>query len=135
MSKWYLYENEEVIGPFTKNQLRDRVDEETLVCEAGEEDWQPAAEVPELDGLFASSSQKTPSRESVEESSDHTASGEVSPDTEEETIEPTLDSLQSICERAENDELLKQYEKHWEEYDPEERRVILGEIDNRGLLD
>lgn len=141
MTKWYLYVDEEVIGPFTKDQLRERLDEETLVCEAGSEDWQSAKDVPELTSLLASEEQASPnagesaSTPSATPSSTRATETAAEAETKaDETIEPTLESLQSICERADNDDLMEQYEQHWEKYDSEERRVILAEIDNRGLL-
>lgn len=140
MSKWYLYEDDEVIGPFGEEQLRNRIDEETLVCEAGEENWQAAGNVPELESLFVDHAQQKQHQDVAQESepspaTDDSARGSDRDGESTKTIEPTLEELQSICERANSDELMEQYEDHWDDYDAEERRVILAEIDNRGLMD
>ena len=128
MSKWYLYENEEVQGPFEKPDLRGRIDPESLVCRAGEEEWNPAESLPELEDLFAES--PTP------ESSASDGASEAGSPTEDsvEPIEPTLENLRELCEKASDRNLRYEYDQHSEEYDIEELEVIRSELERRGLL-
>lgn len=129
MSQWYLYENEEVVGPFEPADLSGRIDENTLVCRAGQEEWNPAAEVPELQSVLA------------DDEGDQTNPGSgQGPSTEadvseEEIIEPTLENLRRISEKASDRDLIEEHEQHLDAYDDHERRILREELEQRGLTD
>jgi hypothetical protein len=127
MSKWYLYENEEVVGPFEPSGLSGRIDEDTLVCRAGQEEWNHAGKVPELQSIL-----REDEREQPDSGGEQTPESQ-SEDTEEEIIEPTLENLRSICEKASDRNLLEEHEQHLDEYDEYERRILREELERRGL--
>jgi hypothetical protein len=128
MSKWYLYENEEVQGPFEKPDLRGRINPESLVCRAGEEEWNPAESVPELEDLFTEPPTPEPSTTDSDSNAGATTEDSVEP------IEPTLENLREICEKASDRNLRYEYDHHSEEYDSEELEVIRSELERRSLL-
>lgn len=134
MNKWYLYENEEVVGPFEPAELSERIDADTLVCRAGEEEWNPAGGVPDLEPVLREDEQPEPepAERGTEDQSGEWSSEET---TEEEIIEPTLENLHEICEKAADRDLLEEHENHLDDYDEEERRLIREELERRGLSD
>lgn len=150
--KWYIYENDEVVGPFSVEELGDRLSKETLVCRAGSEEWNEAREVDDLQEVFAeddsglrmassptsSSAQETDQGASAEKSvseGDRSQEGEQSePIQESQDLQPTLDELLKICQHAENRELVREFKEHWDEYDRAEKRVIRNEMKSRGIF-
>ncbi len=138
MSRWYLYENEEVIGPFYKADLSGRIDPETLVCRAGEEEWNPAQSVPELNNLVSndqSDSPETGSQDQSQQGNQHREEiDETQSDKNIEPIDPTLCNLRQICETASDRNLRYEYEKHQEDYDEKELELIRAELERRDLL-
>lgn len=131
MNKWYLYENEEVVGPFDPGDLSGRIDEDTLVCRAGEEEWNPAGEVADLRDVLRE--EEEPRDVDVDPVDQPDDAGDE--ETTEEVIEPTLDNLVEICERASDRTLITEFEQHRQEYDDEERRILREELEERGLGD
>lgn len=131
MAEWYLYENNEVIGPFTPEDLTDRLQSDTLVCKAGQENWRDAADVPELNAILEEPPEtESPDRTAFEEEE---STAEES-DQSVESIEPTLDKLKSICEKASDQNLLREHESFLDEYGRYEKEIILEEINQRNLL-
>ncbi|MFB6344790.1 MAG: DUF4339 domain-containing protein [bacterium] len=140
MAQWYLYEEDNVRGPFDQTQLKEKVTRDTLVCQAGSDDWKPAGDVPELHDLIRSSSSGDSESAACRDrnSSDHADhSGDTQGDSPdgEKPIDPTLDNLRAICERAQNEELIAEYNHHWEGYDSTEQQLILNEMRKRNLLE
>lgn len=139
MGKWYIYENEEVVGPFEVSQLEGRVTRGTLVCRAGEEDWEKADEIKEFQSLFESSDSKltleqTPSTEQCDNSFKDSKSNKEEHENLEE-VKPTLEGLANICQHAENDELIREYKSFWQRYDRKEKNIIRIELENRGIFE
>lgn len=144
MTKWYLYKNEEVIGPYPTDDLERRISKDTRVCRAGEKEWNRAVEVPELQSVLKQgesknsaetkrSSRKDQSQKIVSQNQTKTTEGSEEDDID--SIEPTLENLVEICEKADGGDLIREYESFWTEYDDMERKIILEEIDERGLSD
>lgn len=129
MSGWYLYENEEVVGPFEPTELTGRIDEDTLVCRAGQEEWNPAAEVPDLQSVLLENERNQPGPWEGRKQESATEA------PEEEIIEPSLENLRRICEKASDRDLLEEHEQHFDAYDDYERRILREELERRDLSD
>jgi len=160
MKKWYYYENDDVIGPFSEEELIEHISPETLLCPAGEEDWKPANEYPGIkryldtdDPDSQETSQKpprselqlpetqSPARETDKNATEHTKTeprgdnGESQPDERsEETLQPTLETLTRIAREANAEDLLREFKHHWDEYDREEQKIIYLEMKHLGIL-
>lgn len=122
MNKWYVYENDEVVGPFAREELADRIDPETLVCPAGEEDWIKAEGIEELSTLLNTTEKESPAAE-VKEPAENKSEPPV----------PTLEKLRTICKQASNEELAREFQEFWDEYDSQERRLLRNEMVNRNI--
>lgn len=52
MERYYILENNKVVGPFTVDQLKERpLKVNTLLCNEGKHDWKKFSEYPELNSL------------------------------------------------------------------------------------
>lgn len=131
MKEWYVRHEGEVLGPFPSDEIQKYLKPDSLVCESGSGQWRKARNVASLKPIV----KKTNTRSETEGIHLPDSGSSSTTGREEKPIEPTLETLREISERANNDELLEQYEKHWDQYDSKERRVIFREIENRGLLD
>lgn len=136
MKKWYYYENDEVIGPFSEEDLIEKISPDTLLCPAGEENWQPAHEYPEIQSCFEednpsaeetdrsngeekqNSSLNVPEEQSTKKEPADTPIEERSgePTESEEKIESAEPKAESKPEQAEPDE--NQIEAHEETLEP-----------------
>lgn len=141
MNQWYLYEDEEVKGPFDKDELSGRVDPESLICRAGKEEWNPAESIPELKDLFLDDSPTSPGTISPEGSSqedqpqkEQSVNTETKSEKSIDPIAPTLDNLREICEQVSDQDLRIEHEQHRDQYDERELKVIRSEMERRGLL-
>jgi hypothetical protein len=136
MSQWYLYVNEEVTGPFDPSDLQNELEEDTLVCRAGEEEWQKAGTVPELNELLTPDTQPEPTETTTTGTQEsETNEEELDQVTDEETIiEPTLENFLDICEQASDQNLLNEYENNLSEYDSQERTILIDELKRRDIF-
>ncbi len=125
MTEWYIYEDQEVHGPFEYDNLCEKIGPKTLVCPAGTENWEQAGKLEQLAGCFESQTAATPTPKNEAES---TARPEVLP-------EPTLEALRTICQHATSADLQRQYREFWDSYDRQEQRIIRNELGNRGDWD
>ncbi len=132
MSKWYVYDDDEVIGPFATDELVGQIESETLVCPAGSEEWKKAEEIEALQEFFGKpqAPPSAPPGEQVKETEQTEAESDQAPGEPEK---PTLNKLNAICQQATDDELTREYEKFWEEYDSPEQRIIRNEMVTRDL--
>ena len=163
MKKWYCYENEEVIGPFSKEELVERISPNTLLCPAGKEDWKPAKEYPEMKEYLES--EPSPPEADAQQTADEPTSSELQlPQTDstveksnkketekqptkieeddqnpnktnpsEDPLEPTLETLTRIAREANSEDLLREFKHHWSEYDREEQKIIYLEMKHLGI--
>lgn len=142
MSTWYIYENEEVLGPYNPEDLTDYLEEDTLVCRAGEKEWQEAGNVPELANILTDeapgdgnkSRQKT-TEDPLSGQTKQNEPKETTSDDEEEIIEPTLKNFLEICEGASDNDLLNEYESNFQEYDAQEKQILVDELQRRNLIE
>ncbi len=138
MSGWYLYENEEVRGPFETEDLQGKLRKEVLVCRAGEKKWRKASNVEALNDLLAEpnspgASTGPSSVSSARGEKRETGSTSGAYDNEN-IIEPTLDNFLALCEKASDRDLLNEYETNLTEYDSLEREILVDELQRRDLI-
>ena len=145
--RWYAYLDGEVQGPFEKEKLAGKISPEIQVCPAGSEDWQKAGEVEELKSIFEEKKQEKtpappePSKEeeqtdqSKKTTTSRTSQEKDSGDTElgEPPEIPTLKDLHMISKQAADDELTREYEEFWDEYDRAEKRILRNEMIDRSI--
>lgn len=175
---WYIYHNDEVMGPFPFEDLEGRLTPDTHVCPEDGDDWYRAGDIegfePALqpkfredsasqDDSLGSSTDQTTSTSQQETSSTTTAqqqsggsldqdyqtgtsdedgSTDQSDSSYEEVdeeqvdasdVEPTLDTLYNIAQQASDEDLVREYNEFWHEYDANEQKTIMNEIERRGI--
>jgi hypothetical protein len=122
MKDWYIYEDDEVVGPFNGPELAGKIEPDTLVCPAGEEEWKKASEREDVKPFLG-----TPGEDEEEETHD-----------DEEIVvgnlEPNLETLTRIAREANAEDLQREFQEHWEEYDREEQKIIYQEMEHLGIL-
>ncbi|RMH54641.1 MAG: hypothetical protein D6679_13125 [Candidatus Hydrogenedentota bacterium] len=146
MTRFYLFRDGEVDGPYEGNDLVGRVRADEPVCVEGEAEWREASAFPELFGSSAVSpplpATNNPGQsersESVAVEAGSTSSPVAQPSVPAEEKKGTeggidLERLEKICRAAGDDLLLRQKKKHWREYYPSEQAVIEKEILRRNL--
>lgn len=127
MSKWYVYRDDEVIGPFATDELVGQIEADTMVCPAGSEEWSEAQEVEELQEYVTAAEPPPAAPETETKKSDETSSDESAPE------KPTLNKLKVIAQQATNEELEREYNEFWDKYDSQEKRIIRNEMVTRNL--
>jgi hypothetical protein len=135
MNQWYIYKDDEVQGPFTAEELEGQISRTTQVCPAGSEDWIKAEDVEELQQLFSGKKPTAPQKPK-KTSANNTKQKKNRQDPGQENnppVLPTLKSLHLITRQASDDDLKRELEEFWEEYDRSEQRIIRNEMTNRGI--
>lgn len=139
MKEWYIYEDDEVVGPFTGPELADKIEPDTLVCPAGSEEWKQASERPEVQPYLGQDEEEE-TDESPAEPSEPTDQQQDTSDSEESfevpvgDLEPTLDNLKRIAREANAEDLRREFQEFWDEYDRKEQQIIYQEMEHLGIL-
>lgn len=137
MKEWYIYEDDEVVGPFEGPELADHIDPDTLVCPAGSDEWKKASERSEVRPFLSPD-------DSEETNEPDTSKNEASPDekdvqtTDEDVeageLEPTLNNLERIAREASAEELKREFQHYWDDYDRKEQQIIYREMKHLDIV-
>ncbi len=135
MKQWYIYKDDEVQGPFTAEELEGQISRTTQVCPTGSEDWVKAEEIEKLKPLFSENKPAAPpkSEKFSESKTEQKKNRQDSSQENNPSVLPTLKNLHLITRQASNDDLKRELEEFWEEYDRSEQRIIRNEMTNRGI--
>ena len=138
MKEWYLYEDDDVVGPFTGPELADKIEPDTLICPAGSEEWKKASERPEVQPYLGDDEETgeptdEPAEPSAQQQPDETESGD-SFEVPVGDLEPTLDNLKRIAREANAEDLRREFQEYWDEYDRKEQQIIYQEMEHLGIL-
>lgn len=127
--------DDEVRGPYSTEQLEGKITEDTLVCRAGDEEWQNAADVPTFSAMFEALD--TPTDPSPDGTSSIPSNSATKSDQkiEIDEIEPTLNELHKITRHATTEDIKREYNEFWSEYDSREQRILRNEMIDRGIWD
>lgn len=149
---YFVYQDDQVYGPYTPQDLMSFVTPDTLVCLEGAEEWQRAGDVPELAPFL-------PAPAETETAAAPAAVEEVAPAPAPEVpaaapvfapgpapaaapparrpppgLPPKLQELWHICANSPLELLQAQKQQHWAEYFPTEQEVIAAELARRGKI-